>query len=165
MGKNEIKLVEYFGIGNGRWVNTDCNEIIFLLSRSSFRWRNGREHFTFHGHWLFPAKFHFLSFDVLSCRARISFSSAIHVKWNPLRQQSELPMRIQCVDKVMFLCYRKKKKIHFYDFPDCSFARIEFCLTLETGNKCIFSFEITFVIRWFFDQSDFEKIEKKMKLN
>ena len=39
-GKNEIELVQYFGIGNGGRVKNDCNEIVFLLITSSFRWRS-----------------------------------------------------------------------------------------------------------------------------
>ena len=59
----------------------------------------------------------------------------------------------------------REKKIGCYDFAIGSFARIEISLTLEIGNESIFSFEISSVILWFFDQSEFEKIEKKMKLN
>ena len=33
----------------------------------------------------------------------------------------------------------------------------DFCLTLETGRKCIFSLDIIFVRRWFSDQSELEK--------
>ena len=38
-----------------------------------------------------------------------------------------------------------------------SFRRIEFDLTLETGDKCILVFKITFVRVSFLDQSEFEK--------
>ena len=51
--KNQIQLVEYSSIGNDGWVNTDAGIIIFLLIKSSFRWRNDREDSTFHHYWLF----------------------------------------------------------------------------------------------------------------
>ena len=53
-----------------------------------------------------------------------------------------------------WLQWEKQKKI---DFPVDCFARIEFDLSLETGDKCILVFKITFVRVWFFDQSEFEK--------
>ena len=75
-------------------------------------------------------------------------------------------MEIQYVGKCCFsVLEREKKTIDSYDFAVGIFARIGFCLSLETGDKWILSLEMTSVMLWFFDQSEAEKIEKNNNVN
>ena len=135
--------------------------MISLFTISSFRSRNGRQYSTFHDSSIFWYNFHLILFYCSLSQGRRWFSSTLPVKTKPFRREFFLPMQIQCVGKVVLLCYREKKRIDYYDIPVGFFPQMEFCLTLETREKWIFSIKIFFLIFWFFDQSEFEKIEKK----
>ena len=51
--KNEIKLVEYFGIGNDGRVSSDSGKAFFSLNQAPFPCRNGKYHCAFHYYSLF----------------------------------------------------------------------------------------------------------------
>ena len=163
--KNSSQLPKYFGIGNHQQVNIDSGKIIFVLSGSVLRCTNRRQHYSFHHYSLFCCSLHLFWLWLLCVELGRSLNSTLHIKSNPFHRRFQLPIEPRPVSTVVLLCYTEKKNIHYYGFAVGFSARIEICLTLETGNKCIVSLEITSVIVWFFDQSEFEKIRKKMKLN
>ena len=44
-------------------------------------------------------------------------------------------MGIPCVEKVLFLCYKVKIKDSLLRVSRRFFSQIDFCLSLQTGNK------------------------------
>ena len=60
---------------------------------------------------------------------------------------------------------RRKNKIDYYVFVVGFLEFIRFCLILETHEKWVFDMKMTPVIVRFFDQSEAEKIPKKIKVN
>ena len=67
--------------------------------------------------------------------------------------QYEFPVWANCSS---FITVRKQQNIDYDVFPVDSFDRIEFDLTLETGDKCILVLKIISVRVSFFGQSEFE---------
>ena len=128
-------------------MNTDADKIIFLLNRSSFWWRNDGKDSTLHHYWLFQWNFHLFSLEFFLFQDESSFSFTVHVIWNPFRPIIRPANgNSLCGETPRFLYYREErnKKIHSCDFPVGCFARIDFCMTLETSHKPIFSMKIIF---------------------
>ena len=63
--------------------------------------------------------------------------------------------------KRCFSPIERKRRFITTGLPSVFLLGLRFYLTLETGNKCIFSLKITELILWFFDQSEFEKMGRK----
>ena len=66
-------------------MNTDAEKIIFLPSRSSFHWRNGRQGSTFHHYRLFEWNFHLFSLESFFFQGKSSFNFTFQVISNPFR--------------------------------------------------------------------------------
>ena len=70
--------------------------------------------------------------------------------------------KISVCAKCCFSLIETGKRIHFYEFPVDLFARNQFFLTLEKGNKSIFSIKIIFCKTLIFRAI---RIREKLKSN
>ena len=102
--ENQSQLLNYLRNGNHWRVNHDAKKIISSLTRCSFRSRHRRQYWTFH----FSSSL-YCSVDLFSLQL-FCFSYGrplicmLYIKSNPFRRQFDL---IECVGKVVFLCYRE----------------------------------------------------------